>query len=206
MFVREFQYKSENSFAHDTLDWFMGRQHGHMGKWQYLEAKSATDPCRGNELWDIWENLSQEGNMLNRQKQVIKDHASSMAALTGPVSQLIDLGPGGEHAVESNTLPYIHAYGDCLRDYTAIDINRDFASWAAEQVGRACPAIKAHAINNDFYSDGLALPFYSSAAVLFNGGTIGNFQAEQNTPNALSLMSSQIKKLRHNMPKNSYLF
>ena len=66
MFVKAPQQKPQDSFFNDTLDWFLGRQHGHMGKWQYMEPKSATDPCRDNELWDIWENLSQEGNMLNR--------------------------------------------------------------------------------------------------------------------------------------------
>ena len=104
----------ETNFFNDTLDWFSGKRHGHMGKWQYLEPKSPTDPCCGNELWDIWENLSQEGNMLNRQKQIIRDNVKDMVALTGPVSMLVDLGPGGEHAVLNNTIPFIQTYGKSL--------------------------------------------------------------------------------------------
>lgn len=206
MFAKLPHQKQDDSFTKDTLAWFLGNQHGHMGKWQYLEPKSATDPCRGNELWDIWENLSQEGNMLNRQKQIIKDHANDMAALTGPVATLVDLGPGGERAVQNNTIPFVQAYGQHLRLYTAIDMNEDFATWAAEQVKRTSPFIYANGISEDFYGDNLVLASEHPAAVLFNGGTIGNFQAEQNTPHAVSLMAAQIKKLKRNMPKDAFIF
>lgn len=206
MLDKKLQQNPENNFFNDTLDWFSGKRHGHMGKWQYLEPKSPTDPCRGNELWDIWENLSQEGNMLNRQKQIIRDHAKDMVSLTGPVSTLIDLGPGGEHAVQNNTIPFITAYGDALRSYIAIDINADFATWAAEHVKRERPFIQGIGVNEDYYGESLKLPVHGPAAVLFNGGTIGNFQAEQNTPDAVALMAAQIKKLKYNMPEGSFIF
>ncbi len=206
MFVKQPQHNPQDNFTNDTLDWFLGRQHGHMGKWQYLEPKFANDPCRGNELWDIWENLSQEGNMLNRQKQIIKDQVQDMVDLTGPVATLIDLGPGGEHAVQANTIPFVQAYSDQLRHYTAIDMNQEFATGAAEHVKRIRPALQTDGLNDDFYGDNLVLPSELPAAVLFNGGTIGNFQAEQNTPDAVALMAAQIKKLKRNMPYNSFMF
>lgn len=206
MLLKIRQQRLENSFSNDTLDWFLGNRHGHMGKWQYMEPKSATDTCRGNELWDIWENLSQEGNMLNRQKQVIKDHANEIAVLTGPITTLIDLGPGGERAVQSNTIPFVHAYGEALDLYTAIDMNKDFAIWATEQVKRARPSTQVSHINEDYYGSSLPLSYNTPAAVLFFGGTIGNFQAEQNTPNAVALMAAQIKKLKQSMPKESFIF
>lgn len=206
MLVNLPQQQPEDKFTKATLDWFLGRQHGHMGKWQYLEPKSATDPCRGNELWDVWENLSQEGNMLNRQKKIIKDYTKDMAALTGPIASLIDLGPGSERAVQNNTIPFVKAYKENLQLYTAIDINEEFATWAAQQVQRACPLIYSHGINTDFYDGNLILSSERPSAVLLFGGTIGNFQAEQNTPYAVSLMAAQIKKLKHNMPKNAFIF
>jgi uncharacterized SAM-dependent methyltransferase len=206
MFVNLPQPKPEDRFTKDTLDWFLGRQHGHMGKWQYLEPKSASDPCRGNELWDIWENVSQKGNMLNRQKQIIKNYVNDMVSLTGPVATLVDLGPGGEHAVQNNTIPFVSAYNEELSYYAAIDMNKDFAIWAAEHVKRERPPIHAQGIHDDFYSDFLNFHSKLPATVLFNGGTIGNFQAEQNTPNSIALMAAQISKLKSNMPKNSYIF
>lgn len=206
MFVNAPQQKQEDYFSRDTLDWFLGNQHGHMGKWQYLEPKFADDLCRGNELWDIWENLSQEGNMLNRQKQIIKEQIKDMTALTGPISRLIDLGPGGEHAVQNNTIPFINSYSDALRLYVSIDMNEDFSAWAAEQVKRTYPSIHAEGINEDFYGDNLTFSSDLPTAVLFNGGTIGNFQAPQNTPDAISLMAAQIKKLKRNLPRNSTMF
>lgn len=199
------QHKPENNFANDTLNWFLGHQHGHMGKWQYLEPKFAGDPCCGNQLWDIWENLSQEGNMLNRQKQIIKDSIKDMVALTGPVSTLIDLGPGGEHAVKSNTLPFVKNYEE-LCFYTSIDMNQDFAAWSAEHVKRARPSISTRGINEDFYGDNIDLFSELSSTVLLFGGTIGNFQAEQNTPDAVALMASQIRKIKRKMPKDAFMF
>lgn len=206
MLVKLPQQKPEENFANDTLDWFIGRQHGHMGKWQYLEPMSANDPCRGNELWDIWENLSQEGNMLNRQKKIIKDSVAEMVALTGSTAMLIDLGPGGEHAVQSNTIPFVKSYDENLRFYASVDMNADFAAWSAEQVLRGNRTIQTYSFNQDFYGENLSFPPAISVTALLFGGTIGNFQAPQNTSDAIALMANQIRKLKRTMPAGTFIF
>jgi len=194
----------QNDFETDTLDWFLGNRHGHMGKWQYIKPKFKNDPCRGDELWDAWENLSQEGNMLNRQKEIIRTQVDQMVALTGPTSHLLDLGPGGHHAVISNTVPFVQAYDESLTNYTAIDINEIFAKDAAAIVHKNRTDIAAKGINKDFYSPEYTWPAIASV-VLFNGGSIGNYQAPQNTPDSINLMAGQIKKLKRSMPANSYI-
>jgi len=196
----------ERNFLSDTIDWFLGHRHGHMGKWQYLKPLFEGDPCRGQELWDVWENLSQTGNMLNRQKQIIKNCVHDMTAITGPVHQLIDLGPGGKHAVTSNTLPFIQSYGSNLKSYIAIDINGEFANEAANEAKNACNHLKVEGLNHDFYASNLPINHNVLSAVLFNGGTIGNFQAEQNTSQSINLMADQIRRLKNNMPLHCSIF
>jgi|GEM_PF-3557703 len=199
------QKNQQNTFSTDTLHWFKGLKHGHMGKWQYLEPKSPNDPCRGQELWDKWENASEAENMLNRQKNVMELHAQEIVSMADLRSNIVDLGPGGLQAVTGNTLPIIKAYADRETSYTAIDLNHDYANDACNLVKQEAHNTKTQPVISDFTK-----PIYNMNAkddflVLFNGGTIGNFEAKPNTPYAIELMAQRIRELKQNYTKGTYM-
>lgn len=192
-------------FTKDTLDWFLGHKHGHMGKWQYLEPHHQNDPCRGQELWDRWENVSQSGNMLNRQKQIMSNYADKIAKLANERLNIVDLGPGGQHAVIGNTLPIIEALGNKEISYTAVDINKDYATDATRLINAVLPHIETQAIVTDFTKPINQMDAKSDYLVLFNGGTIGNYEAAPNTPIAIELMAQRIKELKQNYTSGSFM-
>ncbi len=198
--------KLKQAFEADTYAWFKGQRHGHMGKWQYGEPEYDGDPVRGGELWDIWEQAASDDNMLARQGRIIKEQIDDMVALTKPRHTLIDLGPGGLHAVTRNTLPFIEGYGDDLSNYIAIDITKEATEGAVNKVGLIQPALNRLALNDDFLKAGLHIPAIGQSVALFMGGTIGNFEAEPNTPQAIELMAQKIIKLKQVLPPDTVVF
>jgi uncharacterized SAM-dependent methyltransferase len=194
-----------SDFTIDTLDWFLGLKHGHMGKWQYLEPHHSNDPCRGQELWDRWENVSQSGNMLNRQKQIMCTYADQIATFAQHRTNIVDLGPGGQHAVIGNTLPIVEAFSDQGISYTSVDINKDYATDAIGLVKTVNPDTKTQAIITDFTKPIHSMKAKDDYLVLFNGGTIGNYEASPNTPIAIELMAQRIKELKQNYTSGSLM-
>ncbi len=199
------QIKLKDAFESDTFDWFSGRS-GHMEKWQYLEPKGANDPVRGSKLWNIWEAAAADDNMLKRQGRIIAEQAADMTALTKPRHTLVDLGPGGINAVVRNTLPFIEQYGEDLSRYIAVDVSMESASSSKEYVESIKSGLACYAVHDDFLKSGLSLPTNGKTVALFMGGTIGNIEAEQNTPNSLQLMASRIRQLKQNLPAGTVIF
>jgi len=195
-----------NVFENDVLDWFDGKFHGHMGKWQYIAPKFAGDPCRGNELWDIWEQQSGTTNMLNRQKQIIHENAKAIATLSGDRQTLVDLGPGAIHAVESNTLPIIRAFEGQIKKYISIDMDEFFASESAKHVQQSIQNIESIGHGADFTKPVQGMKTEGKVIALFNGGTIGNFASPPNTKNAIASMAERISELKYNLPTGTILF
>lgn len=194
-----------SSFATDTFEWFQSKRHGHMGKWQYLEQKHPNDACCAQQLWDKWENSTTNENMLKRQHKIIQSYAHEFSEIAPKAKTLIDLGPGGKEAVLNNTLPVVSAYESTLSTYYAIDINAEFANDAANTV-RQHAEIDAHALPYDFTQPIASIIQKTPTVGLFSGGTIGNFEAEPNTPHAIKLMSRRILEIKHNIPSGSYVF
>jgi uncharacterized SAM-dependent methyltransferase len=196
-----------SDFLIDTYDWFLQKRFGHMDKWGYLSPKHPNDLVRGAELWDIWEQEASKGdNMLKRQGNIIADKISNMASLTGPCNTLIDLGPGGLNAVKKNTVPFIQAYSNSLEKYVAIDIGEDAAINATNKVTSIINNINVHAINSDFLDRETHIPYKGKTIALMMGGTIGNFEAKPNTPDAINLMAKRIINLKHVLPQNTIIF
>jgi uncharacterized SAM-dependent methyltransferase len=198
--------KLKQAFETDTYAWFKGQRHGHMGKWQYGEPEYEGDPVRGAKLWDIWEQAATDDNMLARQGRIIKEQIDDMISLTKPRHTLIDLGPGGLHAVMSNTIPFIEGYNNDLDTYIAIDLASGASEGAVNKVSSICPELNCFALNDDFLKAGLHIPATGQSAALFMGGTIGNFEAEPNTSQAIELMAKKIVKLKQVLPDNTVVF
>lgn len=192
----------KDEFAKDTYDWLVGNRHGHMGKWQYLESEYEGDPVRGAELWDVWERAVGDDNMLARQGEIIKTQSEDIATLTAPRHSLIDLGPGGVHAINQNTVPLISAYGS-IESYAAIDIAREAADNACSHIADIFN-IRTTPIYGDFL-DLHHIENRDRCVALMMGGTIGNFEAEQNTPYAIELMARKIQQLKKVLPQGTVL-
>lgn len=201
------QLQLRQAFASDSYAWFKELRHGHMEKWQYGEPQFTGDPVRGAKLWDIWEQVANQNpqNMLSRQGKIIKEHIGEMIALTKPRNTLLDLGPGGIAAVQRNTVPFIEGYGEDLSRYIAIDIANEAADDARDFI-ETNSDLDAKALNDDFLKLGLQIPYDRQCVALFMGGTIGNFEAEPNTPDAIDLMAAQITKLKKVLPPGTVVF
>lgn len=196
------QQSIKDEFARDSYDWLLGKRHGHMGKWQYLESQSHDDPVRGAELWDIWERAASDDNMLARQGAIIKAQATDIASLTSPRASMIDLGPGGIHAINQNTVPLLNAY-DSIVSYAAIDMAQEAADNACFHIASLFN-IKTTPIYGDFL-DLHHIENRNQCVALMMGGTIGNFEAEQNTPDAIKLIAQKILQLKKVLPKGTVL-
>lgn len=195
-----------HGFEADTYSWLTGQRHGHMGKWQYTKPEYKNDKVCGAKLWDLWEqNASQHDNMMRRQNDIVNDQINEIIDLTKPIHNLIDLGPGGQHAVKSNTLPFIKGYKDHLKNYIAIDVSEESVNNAKKIIQNAYPHVQSHAIHNDFFSDQLKFPTSGHTVALMMGGTIGNFEAGINTPNSLSLMAHRLLQLKRVLPQGAVI-
>lgn len=196
-------YEIRQALELDTYAWFSHQLYGHMGKWQYMEPEYKGDPVQGAALWDIWEQeASQTDNMLMRQSEIIKKQLTEITEYIDSVRNIIDLGPGGLHAVEKNTLPFIQIYKQDLKTYTAIDMAEESVINATCSVKKINNQINVEAINDDFYNLKHKSKVGKTLALMM-GGTIGNFEAAPNTNNALSLMATKILQLKNSLPTNT---
>jgi uncharacterized SAM-dependent methyltransferase len=203
MLNKAVQTSLHDAFAADTFEWFCGRA-GHMERWQYLDPAFEGDVVRGSHLWTAWEAVSGKDNMLHRQGRIIGGQVNEMVALTKPRHTLIDLGPGSFAAISRNTMPFINAYGDDLGRYISVDVSQSIAEGARNFM--AGKGMQSFSVNDDFFEEGLRLPYKGECVAVFMGGTIGNIEAAQNTDNAIGLMASRIQQLKHNLPAGTVIF
>lgn len=196
------QQSVKDTFAKDSFDWLIGKRHGHMGKWQYMEPEYKNDPVRGADLWDIWEQAASENNMLVRQGQIINEQSVDIVALTEPRHSLIDLGPGGIHAIDKNTVPLLNAYS-YIETYTAIDMSQDATDNACNHIAKLFN-LRTLPIYGDFL-DLHHIENKNQCVALMMGGTIGNFEAEQNTTQSIELMAKKISTLKQVLPSGAIL-
>lgn len=191
----------------DTYAWFTNELFGHMGKWQYMEPEYKNDPVNGATLWDIWEQEASKGdNMLKRQSNIIAEQIDEMAELTKPCHSLIDLGPGGLSAVSKNTVPFIDAFLQDLTNFVAVDMAEEAAMNAANYIDVLYDDLETHSVHDDFLNRNIAIPHTGKTIALMMGGTIGNFEAMPNTPNAVRLMANRLQQLKRSLPDNTTLF
>jgi len=203
MLNRVAKVKLTDAFAADTFECFSGRS-GHMERWQYLDPAFEGDIVRGSQLWTAWEKVAGNDNMLHRQGRIIGEQVKEMVALTKPRHTLLDLGPGSLSAIVRNTVPFLEAYGDDLKRYISVDVSQAIAEDARDfiqKMGKLC-----FAVQDDFFEEGLKLPHKGKCVATFMGGTIGNIEAPQNTPDAIALMSGRIRQLKQNLPAGTVIF
>lgn len=206
MFNKTAPKSLKDTFEADVFDWFSRTRAGHMEQYQYLEPTYANDPVRGSKLWNAWEAVAPEDNMLKRQGQIIEEQLQDMVAMTKPRRTLVDLGTGGLNAFIRNTIPFITAYEDDLDRIISVDVSKEAAHSPDVHLQSSHPELKFYGVQDDFLRSGLSLPLNGRTVVLFMGGTIGNIEADQKAPNPLELMAARIGQLKQNFPAGTVVF
>jgi L-histidine Nalpha-methyltransferase len=195
----------EEAFLRDVLAWFRKTNDGHMGKWQYFDPKFDDDPARGGLLWQEWVEAESHFYMLKSQSALISRCVKEIRELIGPVSTLLDLGPGEESAVVSNTFPFMKAFANGLRVYIPVDLCESFATRAASLVSKEGLNIEAYPRVADFTKTRLGLSPDEKTLALCFGGIIGNYEGFQNTGRATELLSTELQSLRQHIPLGSHI-
>ncbi len=191
------------AFYSDTYDWFRRKRWAHMEKYQYLEPLYDGDPVQGAVLWRKWEKISGPTNMLKKQQGIIQNYCDEMAALSAPRGTIVDLGCGT--AALRNTAPLIESY-KTIKRYNAVDLNAAYAGSCKKDIESLFPGINGLAVCHDFMTPSMPLSHRDDIAVLFMGGTIGNFEARPETPDAIDLMARQITHFAQNFPRGTIAF
>lgn len=198
--LQNLKQRREEPFSRDVLDWFSKKRDGHMGKWQYFDPAYEDDPARGALLWEEWAQT--DFYMLKNQKQLIQKHAQDIANITGPIDLVLDLGPGELSAVESNTLPFMKAYAECLH-YVPVDICDSYADGAARFIhshtGKNCQPLNAD------FTRKLEVPKTSNLIALCFGSIIGNYEGVQGVRYSVAHLVEELKLIKQNIPQGSYL-
>ncbi|OZI74429.1 L-histidine N(alpha)-methyltransferase [Bordetella genomosp. 12] len=114
--------------------------------------------------------------------EILAEQSQAIAARTGPVRTLIDLG-AGDCAKAEKLLPALQP--QC---YMPVDISTDYLRQAVQRLTRSHPDLEIVPIEQDF-SGGLRLPAFTAPQdrlVFFPGSSIGNLDRQR----ALALLRS----------------
>jgi uncharacterized SAM-dependent methyltransferase len=93
--------------------------------------------------------------------------------MTGPIDTVVDLGPGEVQAVQTNTIPFIRAADEWIKNYVSVDLCESYANDAADIVSAHNPKVKTFPLNQDFL---LAKPYYPASPKVLGlcfGGIVG---------------------------------
>jgi uncharacterized SAM-dependent methyltransferase len=164
-------------FANDFIALLDRTQVGHMGNWKYSNINF--QPSSKNMPREFWQEFthSKDYYISNSERDLIRERLLEIVAQFNlPIETFIEFGPGASDAVQSKSVPFIHALGTIKR-YVPIDIEQDFLDQAENVVNHTGMKPEIFKINQDFYSP---LPFdlqtggYKLAAMF--GCTISNIQ------------------------------
>jgi dimethylhistidine N-methyltransferase len=138
-------------------------------------------PCRflyderGSALFDAICEL-EEYYPTRTETAILSAHAGDIAALAGPMAQLIELGSGSSTKVRI----LLGAFADPAA-YVAVDVSREHLKRAAAALARDFPELEVAAVCAD-YSAPFPLPELPAAGrriAFFPGSTIGNLEPEE---------------------------
>lgn len=192
-------------FLEDTIAWFSRQNDGHMGKWQYCDPLYEGDPAQGSVLWREWAQAESAFYMLKSQTNLIARYAEDIVRMAGKIDTIVDLGPGEVQAIQSNTLPFVQAAKEWIKNYVSVDLCESYASDAAQIVEAQNPKIKTFPLNQDFL---LAKPYYPASPKVLGlcfGGIVGNYAGTQGVKDAIPKLVKELKLLRKNMPYGGHL-
>lgn len=192
-------------FLEDTVAWFNRKNDGHMGKWQYCDPLYTNDPARGSVLWRQWVESESSFYMLKSQTNLIARYATDIVELVGPIDTIIDIGPGEQKAVQTNTVPFVKASANFINKYVSIDLCESYAYDAARIVSTLDDKIDTFPLHQDFL---LSKPNYPASANVLGlcfGGIVGNYAGPQEATDAIPMLIRELRLLRKNIPSGGHL-
>jgi L-histidine Nalpha-methyltransferase len=125
------------------------------------------------------------------ERALLEAHAAEVAALTA-AGQLVELGSGAAEKTRV-LLEALRPPAGSLASYVPFDVSEPTLRRSAEELARAFPGLRVHAIVGDFTAAIRPLPPADGARLLlFLGGTIGNLDPGSEVPPFLARVAAAL--------------
>lgn len=185
----------ESNFEQDVLDLFSGKKSAHLLPYAH---------SYGFDLWADFVNTSTDYYIIHDEMKIIQDHAEEIAAVLNGVTNIVDLGPGNESAVEGKTVPIMMAMGGKIANYTAVDVSYDYLNSTGTIIEKHFPEIKSFYFNDNFFKP-LDLGCSEDTAAFLFGVTLTNMPGIADMESGIEFLKLELQQFRKLLPVGSYL-
>lgn len=147
---------------------------GHMIKYDYSSVVPPGSLDSGADMWDRVTLLGVTSNyyITTAEGKIVHQNMGYFTKLFAESPAVIDLGPGGNLALDLKSIPTFKAVGG--KSYIPIDINEAFAINAADAVHRKNPSVPAAPMHADFTKP-RSLNVESPILMMMYGCTLSQF-------------------------------
>lgn len=199
---RQRDYKFDQQFLEDTLDFWSGRKTGHLNWQAFNEPEYPGDPVRGGEHWSnmIVRNLLYY--LITKETDAVAEHMPEIAQLLPSGLAHGDLGPGENTAQQNKTLPAHNSLDDCP-EFAGIDINSVFSDTSAQLI-ESETGTPSRSVTGNFLADDLKIFPGKRAVFTLFGGLLCNFGRDTNR-SAQDILTETFNGLAKNMKPGDYL-
>ena len=192
-------------FKKDVMDLFCGRQHGHMGHWEYSDPLFTGDPVQGTKEWQSFLDDHPEYYVIAREID-LANRFETVASHYGRFKAVVDLGPGSEFAVANKSFAVIDTLPHANR-YIPIDVSNDYLKAAC--VYAKTKGLECSAREGDFFAEH---PVYTNTQgdnphlFMMWGGTHSNIHGNPRNGVPFRQMVGQLNAIRCMMgPKDRFI-
>lgn len=170
--------KELSILGNDALCLFLGRQTGHMERWEYLSGLFRGDMADGSGHWADLVNNPGLYYLAQGERNLIQQALSDDILINQikHTKTLVEFGPGSVNAIKYKTLPLIKHCPN-ISKYIAIDGSMDQARQAAHIVTNACD-VQSDMISADFTKGTFKRYWEGPATYIMWGCTIGNLHGQ----------------------------
>jgi len=165
----EINTDNEHSILQDYLAFFTTENGVDMLPYAYMESSGYYNNIIKN---------NPDYYLFSEEVQIIKENKNLISQYLNEVSEVIEIGPGSNYAIENKTLPLL-SYVKDIETYSMIDISENYLKDAYKFIKCHVPnnlkisAIQADLLKNNNFNIGGSS--YDKRCILFLGSTLGNF-------------------------------
>jgi len=154
---------SYSRLEQDFIDLFDGKRSAHLSKYVHLYRPEIYDDIVNDSRYYIYK----------LECEIIKKFADKIMLGVNNIFHVVELGPGSHSPVSSKTLPVLEALreNNIIKQYTAVDITKEYAYDACQTVKNKFEDIKSNAIVTNFVSD-IGVEKITDKIIFSFGGTI----------------------------------
>ena len=191
-------------FLQDTLDLFKGNKSGHMNSYAFNQPDPdiPNDPVRGGEYWSRMIDYARDYYLITKEPEVISYSSTEITKYLPSCISAVELGPGEKTAVYEKTLPFLKSFVQ-ISDFTAVDVNSDFASGASSIVSKKMK-IPTRPVVGNFFDEELRLTNRQTTVFSLFGGLLCNFELEKGKA-VFSCLQQKFLDLSLNIKARNYL-